>query len=35
MNAARSYRNRDRFAIYFDLGGLDLAPDSLCAHTQP
>ena len=34
--SARGYRNRDRFriAIYFHLGGLDLAPDSLPTHTQ-
>ena len=34
---AHGYRNRAHFrlAIYFHLGGLELAPDSLCAHTQP
>ena len=33
--SARGYRNRDRFrlAIYFHLGGLDMAPESLRAHT--
>ena len=30
------YRNRERFrnAIYFHLGGLDLYPDALAAHTN-
>ena len=34
---AHGYRNRAHFrlAIYFHLGGLDLAPESLHAHTQP
>ena len=34
---AHGYRNREHFrlAIYFHLGGLDLTPDSLQAHTQP
>lgn len=34
---AHGYRNRAHFrlAIYFHLGGLELAPDSLYAHTQP
>ncbi len=29
------YRNRERFrnAIYFHLGGLDLNPDAMAAHT--
>ena len=33
---ACGYRNRERFrnAIYFHLGGLDLYPDSLAAHTK-
>ena len=28
------YRNRFRNAIYFHLGGLDLYPDALGAHTK-
>ena len=34
---ACGYRNRERFrnAIYFHLGGLDLYPDALAAHTNP
>ena len=34
---AHGYRNREHFrlAIYFHLGGLDMAPESLNAHTQP
>ncbi len=33
---ANGYRNREHFrlAIYFHLGGLDMAPESLRAHTQ-
>ena len=33
---ACGYRNRERFrnAIYFRLGGLDLYPDALAAHTK-
>lgn len=33
---ANGYRNRESFrrAIYFHLGGLDLAPVSLTAHTK-
>ena len=33
---ACGYRNRERFrnAIYFHLGGLDLYPDALAAHTN-
>ena len=33
---ANGYRNRESFrlAIYFHLGGLDLAPESLTAHTK-
>ncbi len=33
---ACGYRNRERFrnAIYFHLGGLDLYPDALAAHTK-
>ena len=33
---ACGYRNRERFrsAIYFHLGGLDLYPDALSAHTN-